>query len=75
MYKNEAKLSFYAPAEGTPQGVLHPPVEGDSRDGVGEEGERGGTAEGVQGAASSAWAQWDRGGGRGFGTDARCGCG
>ncbi len=58
---------------GAPQGVLHPPVEGDARDGVGEEGERGGTAEGVQSKISAAWAQ-SRGGGRGFGTGAQCGC-
>ena len=44
--------------------------EGDAGDDFGEEGGRGGVAEGVQGAAGAAPAPWGRGGGRGLGTAA-----
>ena len=64
------RLSEIAHQRGAPQGVLHPPVEGDAGDDFGEEGRRGGFAEGVQGAAGAAPASRGRGGGRGFGTAA-----
>ena len=59
-----------AAAEGAPSGVLYPPVEGDARDDIGEEGVRGGADAGLRGEAAAARTAGDRGEGRGPGTAA-----
>ena len=62
--------------EGALPGVFYPPVEGDARDDLGEEGVRGSADACFRGEAAAARAAGSRGEGRGPGTVAgyACGC-